>query len=139
MAALSDIGITTGAPSGDASPSAASVAGDLTVNTSTLTAAIQNNPAGVEAILNSFSQSFQTLVNAEAGPGGVISSRISDDTDESTQMSEQISTMQANLSEQQTQLQKEYTALDSTISLSNSSESSLLSEIAQLPTGANTY
>ncbi|MGA2470945.1 MAG: flagellar filament capping protein FliD [Solirubrobacteraceae bacterium] len=139
MAALSDIGITTGAPSGNASPSASSVAGDLTVDTATLAAAIQSNPNGVQAILNSFSQSFQTLVNDEAGPGGVIASRISDDTDESTEMSYQISTMQANLSEQQTQLQDEYNALESTISLSDSSESSLLSEIAQLPTGNTTY
>ena len=134
MAALSDIGISTGAPTGDASPSASSLAGDLTVDTSTLASAIESNPSGVEAVLNSFSQSFQSLVNPEAGPGGVIAQRISDDDDQVTNMSGQISDMQTALTEQQTALQKEYSDLEATISTSNSQESELESEIAQLGT-----
>jgi flagellar hook-associated protein 2 len=136
MAALSDIGITTGAPSGDAAPTQSSLAGDLTVNTTTLEQAIADNPSGVEAVLNSFSQSFQTLVNSEAGPGGVIAQRISDNSDEVSNMSNQISDMQAALTEQQTQLQNEYSTLEANISQSDSQESQLLSEIASLGTGS---
>jgi flagellar hook-associated protein 2 len=133
MAALSDIGISTGAPTGDAAPTTASLAGDLTVDTSTLDSAIENNPSGVAAVLNSFSASFQSLVNAESGPGGVISQRISDDASQTNDMSNQITVMQSALTEQQTQLQNEYTALETTISASQSQETELESEIAQLP------
>jgi flagellar hook-associated protein 2 len=132
MAALSDIGITTGAPSGNASPTASSLAGQLTVNSTTLTAAIQNNPAGVQKLLASFSQSFQNLVNNESGPGGVISQRVADDTSETTQMSSQIQTMQASLNERQTTLQTEYSTLEATLAQSQAQESALQSEIASL-------
>jgi flagellar hook-associated protein 2 len=138
MAALSDLGVTTGAPTGSATPTATSLAGDLTVDSTTLDAAIASNPAGVAAVLSSFSQSFQSLVNTDAGPGGVISERISENSDQTSEMADQLSTMQANLTEQQTQLQNEYTQLEATISLSNSQESQLLSEIGQLGTTATT-
>jgi flagellar hook-associated protein 2 len=132
MAALSDIGISTGAPSGDAAPSQNALAGDLTVDTSTLTSALESNPSGVQAVLASFSQSFQSLVSTEAGPGGVMSDRINDNSDEVTQLSSQISDMQNALTAQQTQLQQEYSALESTISSNDSTQSTLTSEIAQL-------
>jgi flagellar hook-associated protein 2 len=132
MCSLSDLGITTGAPSGNAAPTASSLAGQLTVNTATLTAAIQNNPGGVQSLLASFSQSFQSLVNNEAGPGGVISQRVSDDTAETTQMSSQIQTMQAALTERQTTLQNEYSTLEATLSESQAQESALESEISSL-------
>jgi flagellar hook-associated protein 2 len=138
MAALSDIGISTGAPTGDASPTSSSLAGDLTVDTATLAQAIANNPSGVQAVLASFSQSFQSLVDSEAGPGGVISQRISDNQDEVTSMSGRISDMQAALTEQQTSLQNEYSALEASISSSDSQLSELESEIAQLGTGSST-
>jgi flagellar hook-associated protein 2 len=132
MAALSDIGITTGAPSGSAAPSSSSLAGDLTVDTSTLDSAIQSNPTGVENVLASFSQAFTDLVSNEAGAGGVIAQRISYNDDQVTQMSEQITDMQNALTEQQTSLQKEYSALEASISSSDSTQSELESEIAQL-------
>ena len=132
MAALSDIGITTGAPSGDAAPTQSSLAGDLTVDTATLDQAIQSNPSGVEAVLNSFSQAFQTLVNDESGPGGVIAQRISGNTDQVTSMSNQISVMQDALTAQQTALQQEYSTLEANVSSNDSTLSQLVSEIASL-------
>jgi flagellar hook-associated protein 2 len=133
MAALSDIGVSTGAPTGDAAPTASSLAGDLTVDSATLANAIETNPSGVQAVLASFSQSFQALVNTESSPGGVIAQRISDNADETTEMSMQITTMQNALAAQQTQLQDEFTNLETNISQSQSQESQLLSEIGQLP------
>ena len=114
-------------PRGDAR-----LAGDLTVDTTTLDAAIKSNPSGVQAVLAGFSQSFQTLVNTESGPGGVIDQRVQDDTSETTQMSNQIATMQASLNEQQTSLQNRYATLESTLSTSQAQESALQSEIASL-------
>src|SRR5208282_4009172 len=69
MASLADLGISTGAPTGG-EPTQSSLSGALTVNASTLAAAIQSNPTGVQQVLSSFATSFQSLVNADAGPGG---------------------------------------------------------------------
>lgn len=132
MTNLSEVGITTGAPAGDAAPSASSLSGELTVDTGTLDSAIQSNPSGVQQLFNTFSIQFQSLVNDESGPGGVISQRISDESDETTQMSSQISTMQAALAAQQSSLQTEYSNLEAALEKSQAQESSLESEIAQL-------
>jgi flagellar hook-associated protein 2 len=133
LAALSDLGITTGAPAGSAGPSSSALSGILTVNAATLTSSILANPAGVQKLLGSFSTAFEGLVNNESGPGGVISQRVNDETSQSSQLGNQISVMQAALTQQQTALQAEYANLESALALSQSQESSLVSDIAQLP------
>ena len=90
MAALSDIGITTGAPYRQRLPDRLLARRRADGQHQTLTAAIQNNPAGVQKLLASFSQSFQNLVNNESGPGGVISQRSPTTPTETTQMCSQI-------------------------------------------------
>ena len=138
MSALSDLGISTGAPSGAAAPSSSALAGDLTVDAATLTSAIQSNPSGVQAVLASFSNAFQSLVSPEAGPGGVVSQRISDNGDEVTQLSGRINDMQNALTAQQTELQQEYSALESVISMTDSQQSALSSEITQMTANTTT-
>ena len=133
MAALSDMGITTGAPTGNGAPSSSSISGLLTVDTAKLTSAITSNPSGVQQLLSSFSQSFQSLVGSEAGPGGSIAQQIVAESSQTASMGNQISVMQATLATQQSSLQNEYAKLESALSLSQSQESALTSQIAQLP------
>src|SRR5579871_755089 len=133
MSNLTDIGISTGAPSGNAAPSSSSISGLLTLNSTALANALQSNPSGVQSLLQSFSNSFQTLVGNEAAPGGVMSQRINDAAGQVTQMGNQISVMQSSLQTQQQQLESEYANLESALALSQSQESTLMSQIAQLP------
>jgi flagellar hook-associated protein 2 len=137
MAALSDIGITTGAPSGYAAPSSSSLAGDLSVDSSTLGSAIASNPSGVQSILSSFGIAFEALVAPESDPGGIISQRISDNQDQVNNMSDQINVMESALTQQQTQLEQEYSNLESVISKSNSELTQLTSEIGTLGTSTS--
>jgi len=133
MSALSDIGVSTGAPVGNGTPTSSSLSGLLTLNSSALSSALQSNPSGVKSLLTSFSVSFQGLVDNEAGPGGVIAQRITNETSQTTSVSNQISVMQASLQQQQNALLAEYANLESALALSQSQESALTSAIAQLP------
>ena len=92
MSSLADIGISTGAPTGNASPSQTTLEGQLTVNAAQLESAIQANPAGVEKMLQSWSKGFQNLITANAGPGGSMEARISGDTTQITELGARIAT-----------------------------------------------
>lgn len=131
MASLADIGISTGAATGGA-PTQSSLSGALTVDTTTLDAAIQSNPDGVEQLLSSFASSFQTLVGADAGPGGTLSQRITDDSETSASMSSQLTDMEQTLTDQQTALQAQFAAMDTAIQQSQATESYLTSQISSL-------
>lgn len=131
MASLQDLGISTGAATGG-EPTQSSLTGTLTVDTATLTAAIQSNPNGVESVLSSFASSFQSLVGVDAGPGGTLSSRITDDGQTSSDMTSQISDMEQTLTDQQTALQAEFASMETAIQSSQATESYLTSQISSL-------
>jgi flagellar hook-associated protein 2 len=135
MASMLDLGVSTGATTGTAAPSASAIAGDLSINSTTLTNAIQTNPNGVESMLQSFSASFFAIANSEADPTiGTIGSRITADSSQMTDLTTQISNMQASLTDQQAQLTQTYAALEGTLSENQSMASWLTSQIAALPT-----
>jgi flagellar hook-associated protein 2 len=134
MQSMLDLGVSTGATSGSAAPSASALAGVLSINQTTLTNAIQNNPTGVQSMLQGFSTSFSMLVNNEAQPGGSIDSRVQGDSSQITSLTNQISNMQASLADQQTQLTAQFAALESTLSQNQSMSTWLTSQLAALPT-----
>jgi len=130
MASLADIGVSTGAATGDAPTSSQTLSGDLTVDTSTLDSAIATNPEGVQAVLSSFATSFQSLVNVDAGPGGELSQRITDDSTQSSDLGSQISSMEQTLTDYQTNLQAEYAQLADALESSQAQQSWLTQQIA---------
>jgi flagellar hook-associated protein 2 len=115
LAALSDIGITTGAASASGF-SQNSVAGNLTVDTNALTAAIQSHPDQVKAILTQFSHSFQGIVNAEAGPGGSIESRIQGTTQLENRLQDQYNTAQELFNQQEAAMQQQWAKIEGVLS-----------------------
>jgi flagellar hook-associated protein 2 len=127
MSSLADIGISTGAPSGKGTPSQTAIEGQLTVNTAELESAIQSNPAGVEKMLQGFSKSFHTLVNAAAGPGGTLEARISGDSEQVSELTSRITTMNELLTVRQQALESEFEAMEKVVA-QNKSISSRLSE-----------
>jgi flagellar hook-associated protein 2 len=132
MNSLSEIGISTGAATGYATPTASSLAGTLQLDPDKLAAALTANPQGVEGVLRSFSFQFGTTVDGEAQPGGTLDSRISADNSQISDYGNQITQMNASLTLQQQSLTNEYAQLESTLSLSESQGSELSSEIAEL-------
>ncbi len=129
---LADLGITTGAPSGSATYSQDSVEGKLTIDTTKLTNAIQSNPSGVEAVLQGWSQSFSSIVNAVAQTGGTLDARIQGDSSLINDIGNQIDALNSVLTDRQNALTEEFANLESTLSEQQSESQWLSSQIASL-------
>lgn len=113
MAAMSDLGITTGASTGSATQQ--SVDGQLTISTTTLENAIETNPSGVQSVITAWAQSFQSLVNGEASAGGSLATRISGNTTLASSLQSEYETMQANDTEREQTIEAEWTSVESTL------------------------
>jgi flagellar hook-associated protein 2 len=127
LSTMLDIGVSTGATTGSGTESASALAGDLTLNTTTLANAISTNSDAVQQLLAGWSDSFNAIVGPEADAGGTISQRITGNTTQVSNLGQQISSMQAALTDQENQLVQQFAAMESALS-SNSSESSWLTQ-----------
>ncbi len=132
MASLANLGISTGAPSGSATPSQSALEGELTVNTAELAKAIQTNPSGVEKMLQSWGQSFQKMVDVSAEPGGTLDTRITGEGTRISELGQQITTMNEMLAVRQKTLQAEYLAMETVIQQNQSEGSWLTSQLASM-------
>jgi flagellar hook-associated protein 2 len=133
MQSMLDIGVSTGASTGQG-PSATTLAGNLSLNASTLTAALQSNPTGVQSMIASWSSSFSSLVNAAGGPGGAISLRINDDNNQSANLATQIANLNVANAQKQKSLVQEFARMEAALSQQQSTSTWLTSQIAALPT-----
>lgn len=133
MANLEDLGISTGAASGTGTVSQSALSGNLTLNTSTLESALTSNPSGVQQALRSWSLSFSFTVDNEAAGGGTIDQRIQGDDSQVNDLQNQISSMQQQLNQRQTDLVNQFAAMEAALSQNQSQASWLTSQIASLP------
>ncbi|HET8977307.1 MAG TPA: flagellar filament capping protein FliD [Solirubrobacteraceae bacterium] len=127
------IGVSTGATTGSGAVSQSALNGVLQLNSSTLDSAVQSNPAGVQQMLVGFAANFSTLVGATADPGGTIDNRVQGDDVQITALGNQISAMQAALSDKQSALVAQFAQLEAALSSNQSQASWLTSQIASLP------
>lgn len=134
MASMLDIGVSTGSSTGSATPAQSAISGDLTLNAATLTSALTSNPSGVKAVMQSWSQSFSSLVNNEAAPGGAMDSRIQGDSSQISALTSQIANLNAVLADKQAALTAQFAQLESALSQNQSTSSWLTSQLASLPT-----
>jgi flagellar hook-associated protein 2 len=132
MSSLADIGISTGAPTGNGTPSQTALEGQLTVNTATLESAIEANPAGVEKMLQSWSKGFQELVVANAGPGGSLEARITGDTTQTSELGSRIATMNEMLAIRQKTLESEFEAMEKVMAQSQTQSSWLSAQLTSM-------
>jgi len=116
MSSPFDIGISTGSASGSGGSSGASLEGLLTLEPAKLAEAVKANPAGVEKMLQQWSQSLQTQVNTVGAPGGALEVRVNGDGTEVTGLASQISSMNEMLAQREKSLQRTYAELESVIS-----------------------
>lgn len=113
MSSLQNIGISTGAPSATASNGA--VDGDLTVNTTQLASALASNPSGVQALISTWSQQFQTVVNDAAGPAGAIQARITGNNTLVTSMNSQVTSQEALYDQEEKSMEAQWATVESTL------------------------
>lgn len=132
-ATMDDIGVSTGATTGNGAESASALAGNLQLNATTLANMLSSNASGVKSILSSWSSSFVGLVDNASDPGGTIASRITGDNSQISNLGNQISSMQSALTDKQNFLVQEFAQLESALSSNQSESSWLTSQIASLP------
>ena len=122
---LQDLGISTGASNGSTNASATD--GLLTVNTATLTAAIQNNPSAVQAALQSWSSQYQKVVNNASGPFGSIETRIGGNNTEISTLNNQLTTQTEMFNNEEKALQQQWAQVEATLGTLNNQKTSLSS------------
>jgi flagellar hook-associated protein 2 len=132
MSSLADIGISTGAPTGNGTPSQTAVEGQLTVDTAKLESAIETNPAGVEKMLQSWSTGFQALINANAAPGGSLEARITGDSTQTSELGTRIATMNEMLAIRQKTLESEFAAMEKIMAQSQSQSAWLNDQLTSM-------
>jgi flagellar hook-associated protein 2 len=128
------IGVSTGSSTGSGTISASSLAGDLNLNTNALTTALTSDPTSVHQMMQSWSIKFSSLVDPEAGPGGTMSTRIQTDTTRNSFLATQISNLQKANQLKQSQLVKEFAAMEAALSQNQSTASWLTNQLNALPT-----
>jgi flagellar hook-associated protein 2 len=133
MSSMLNLGVSTGATTGGGAPSQSAIAGNLTLDTGALASALANNFSGARSVLQSFSISFLWMVNDVAAPGGTLDSRIQDDQSQYSNLSTQISTLQALNAQKQASLVQEFANMEAALSNNQSTASWLTSQISALP------
>jgi flagellar hook-associated protein 2 len=131
MSSPIDVGIGTGAGSGSGTSQSA-IEGQLSLNATKLKEAIQTNPAGVEQMLQKWSQGLQSTLNSIAGPGGTLETRVNGDTSQITELKSQIQAMNELLVVREKSLQTTYAQLEGVLSKNSSQASWLTSQTESL-------
>jgi flagellar hook-associated protein 2 len=133
MASMLDIGVSTGASTG-AAATQSQLDGNLTLDTTTLTSALQSNPGGVQQVLATWALSFSSLVDGEAGPGGTIDTRVQQDDSQISNLATQITARQTANTQKQNTLVAQFAQMESLLAQNQSESTWLTSQIASLPT-----
>jgi flagellar hook-associated protein 2 len=132
MATMLDIGVSTGGAS-TGGPTASELAGNLTLNASTLEAALKTNSTAVQKVAGAWANSMATTVNNYSGLGGTIEVRLSGDNRQVSSLTRRIGTMQSALDDKQNQLTRQFALLEAALSGNQSTSSWLTSQINALP------
>lgn len=132
LASMLDIGVSTGAAS-SGGPTASELAGNLTLNASTLEAALKSNPTGVQKAVGSWANSMASAINPHSGHGGTIEARVSGDSRQVASLTRRIGSMQSALDDKQRQLTKQFAMLEAALSGHQTTSSWLTSQINSLP------
>jgi flagellar hook-associated protein 2 len=132
LASMTDIGVSTGAASSGGT-TAAELAGNLTLNTDTLAAALKANSTGVQKVIGTWANSIASAVNPQSGLGGTIEVRVSGDSRQVASLTRRIASMQSALDDKRNQLTRQFAMLEAALQGNQSTSSWLTSQIAALP------
>ena len=132
MASMLDLGVSTGAAS-SGGPTAAELAGNLTLNAATLETALKNDPIAVQKVIGTWANGLATTVNNYSGLGGTIAVRLSGDDRQVASLSRRISTMQSALDDKQRHLTQQFAQLEAALSGNQTTSAWLTSQINSLP------
>ncbi|HEX6458468.1 MAG TPA: flagellar filament capping protein FliD [Thermoleophilaceae bacterium] len=135
---LSQIGISTGATTGDGTINQDSVNGKLTIDDDKLSAMLASDPTSVQTLLggtlgkSGLSQLIDGALGPEVQAGGDFDTLISQANSQVSDYAGQISDWDQRLSDQQDRLKAQFAAMESALSKSQTTQSWLSGQIAGL-------
>lgn len=135
---LSEIGISTGATTGDGTVNQDAVNGKLVIDDDKLDAALAGDPKSVQTLLggtlgtDGFAQLIDNALDPEVQAGGDFDTLISQANSQVSDYADQISDWDQRLSDQQDRLKAQFAAMESALSKSQTTQSWLTSQIAGL-------
>jgi flagellar hook-associated protein 2 len=127
---LSDIGISTGGPSGAAKFSSDSVAGHLTVDDTKLTAALATDPKALQARLADFGARLKNAVAPASG--SPIDNRLTSEDATRKQLADGMARMDVRLADKEKRLRAQFTAMESALAAAQAAQSQLTSQLGAL-------
>ncbi len=142
MNAVALAGVSTGAAVGTGALNQSSIAGDLTVDSTKLTAALTTNFDDVKALFTNVTGTYGSegvaqrqnrVLNTFVGTGGVINSAIANEGTLITSLSSQKSAWDVRLAAKETALRAQYTAMETAMQSAQSQGTWLTGQIASLP------
>jgi flagellar hook-associated protein 2 len=134
ITSMADLGVTTGAAS--ATINQDSLDGKLTLDETKLRTALDSDPQGVQKLLggsggtNGFPQAFASILSNYQGSAGLIQSRITSANSDLTDLSTKLTNFDARMDIKQQLLEKQFTAMETALSQSNSAGTNLSSLIS---------
>lgn len=136
---LSEIGISTGATTGDGTINQDSVDGKLTLDESQLDSMLDTNPQGVRQLLGAaggidgFAQAIDGVLDPEIEPGQDFDQQIQSMSSQLSDIANQMADMDERLQETQDRLKAQFAAMETALSQSQSQQQWLAGQIAGLP------
>lgn len=127
---LSDIGISTGAPSGAAKFSSDAVAGHLTVDDTKLTAALAGDTRALQTRLADFGARLKNAVSPASG--SPIDNRLTSEDATRKRLADAMATMDTRLADKEKRLRAQFAAMESALAAAQSAQSQLTSQLSSL-------
>jgi flagellar hook-associated protein 2 len=141
MNSLAQAGVSTGAAVGTGALKQSSIAGDLTLDQTTLTNALTSQYDNVKALFTNVTNSYGSeglvqrqnrVLNTFVGTGGVLNSAIASEATMISSLSAQKSAWDVRLADKEAALRKQYTAMETAMQAAQSQGSWLTSQITGL-------
>jgi flagellar hook-associated protein 2 len=127
---LSDIGISTGAPSGSAKFSTDSVAGHLSVDDTKLSAALVTDPKALQTRLQDFGTRMKTAIAPTNG--SPIDNRLTSEDATRKRLADAMSATDVRLADKEKRLRAQFTAMESALAAAQSAQSQLTAQLSSL-------
>lgn len=131
LKSLSDIGITTGVSNISGTISQDSLDGKLSLDETKLSTALDSDPLAVRTLLggtagtDGFAQGFRSALSNYQGSAGLIQARIASTNTDLSDLATKLTNFDSRMTAKQALLEKQFTAMETAMSQSNSSGSSL--------------
>jgi flagellar hook-associated protein 2 len=127
---LSDLGISTGAPSGTTKFSDDAVAGHLTVDDTKLSAAIASGAAAVQTRL----QAFGTRMASTVAPpkGSPVDTRLTSEASVRKRLADSMASMDVRLADKEKGLRAKFAAMESALAAAQSAQAQMTAQLSAL-------